>query len=578
MNQARLDVAAGETVCFDPNATTTVTLTGNVVVRGTLRMRPASATIVHTIRFTNIDESRFVGGHTETTQDTDVGLWVIENGILDAEGISKTAWLRAAGGLTSGSRTIQLESTPTGWRAGDELVITPTLPPTAANHFDAYDYPTIASISGATVTLDRALTFDHPSVSVSGSQTMTAEVLNMTRNVRIEGTPTGRAHITFNMARRPQTIRYVAVRYMGPQRAPDAQGNVDGVRGRYGMHFHRMQDSSRGSLVEGVSLRDIGNHGFVPHGSHGITARNVIVHNAYNNGFWWDEVAINTRDRDYSNSSHDNIWERSVSSRITTIPAFRGFRISAFALNGGVGNRLIDSVAVGVQGNVDASGLHWPEGESAEPGVRGNPFGVPSGVWDVRRTVSHNNKVDGWFGWQNTSNVHTIGFGSVNYYNGGFGIDHGAYRNSYQYQDMTLYGNRAGGIKLEAVSGSSRLSFRRILIDQAGMSDYAIVTGRHSLGTTTSTLMEDVTMRGYNRAGIHVAQDNSGTDGEGDPLADFVEFVRPIFSGNQAWLASNIHPASIIRIPVGGVLLELRRRDQPGDYIEALWNASVNRP
>jgi hypothetical protein len=262
---SRLDIAPSEVVCFDPNTTTTIQSSGNVVVRGILRMRPANTSVIHTLRFINIDESKFVGGHTESTLDSDVGLWIIENGLWDAEGAAKTAWTRVAGGLSKGATTITLSTTPTNWRVGDELVIAPTLPPTVSNHFDAYDYPTITAISGSTVTLNGPLAFDHPAVTVALGKTMTAEVLNLTRNVRVEGQPGKRAHIIWNMAIRPPVIKYLAARFMGPQRPPDSNGNVRGVLGRYGFHVHLMGEASRGGLFEGVVGRDMGNWMFVPH-------------------------------------------------------------------------------------------------------------------------------------------------------------------------------------------------------------------------------------------------------------------------------------------------------------------------
>ena len=59
---AGMNINAGGQLIFDPTKSATLESKGNVVVSGTLRMRPANADILHTLRFINIDESKFVGG------------------------------------------------------------------------------------------------------------------------------------------------------------------------------------------------------------------------------------------------------------------------------------------------------------------------------------------------------------------------------------------------------------------------------------------------------------------------------------------------------------------------------------
>ena len=48
--------------------------------------------------------------------------------------------------------------------------------------------------------------------SLSRRDCFACEVLNLTRNVGIEGTPTGRAHV-FIVSRRPQAIAHTAIRW-----------------------------------------------------------------------------------------------------------------------------------------------------------------------------------------------------------------------------------------------------------------------------------------------------------------------------------------------------------------------------
>ena len=189
-------------------------------------------------------------------------------------------------------------------------------------------------------------------------------------------------------------------------------------------------DGTRGSLVDGVVVHDGGSHAFVPHTSHGITFSNTIAYNQVEGAYWWDEREI----------TNDTRWEHRIVAMVKSEPAFRGFRHSGYILGRGEGNVVRDSVAVGVQGNIDVSGFTWPEGSNSEPNT-----------WEFVDNVTHNNKVDGIFTWQNTSGPHVVG-PFVAYHNGGYGIDHGAYQNVYRYQDAVLYWNKLGGISQRALS------------------------------------------------------------------------------------------------------------------------------
>lgn len=59
--------------------------------------------------------------------------------------------------------------------------------------------------------------------------------MNLTCNVRIEGTEGHRAHV-FIHSSQPQSIRYAQLRYMGPRQADGGYTSL--VLGRYGLHFH----------------------------------------------------------------------------------------------------------------------------------------------------------------------------------------------------------------------------------------------------------------------------------------------------------------------------------------------------
>jgi len=379
-------IPADESWVLDPEQSITLTASGNVEVLGELVMQPASGDVEHVLRFEGVDESVFVGGGMDPVP-SDVGLWVMGDGQLLIEGGEKQAW--------------GYEYDP-AW-AGDEVMAAPNTPG---------DYTGFESVTATPPAND----LEYP-----------AELLNLTRNVRIEGTEDGFTHV-FIRSTRPQTIRYAALRYVAPR-----LGESD-VTGRYGIHIHMCGEGSRGSLIEGVVIRDAGNHAFVPHASNGITFRDTIAFNVLNEAYWWDPPGD---DEDGPiNASHDIVWDRAVVAGLDLGDAGNRFRLTGFFLGDGENLTVTNSVAVGVQGGEDRSGFLWPESSRA--------------VWTFENNIAHNNQANGIFVWQNNPEHHVID-GFTAYYNSWVGVDHGAYENAYQYRNLTLLENESGAVVSHAL-------------------------------------------------------------------------------------------------------------------------------
>jgi len=537
---------------FDTNTSVTLTLDGNLVVEGELELLPSSHTVSHTITFTSVDESAFVGGDTLMPLNSDVGLWVMGDGILDAIGSNKTSWTRLTGSAFANDTTIQVADA-TGWQVGDRLEITPTQPPTDAVGSDAwtgYDSRTITAINGTTITLNATLTHDHPEVDGKWK----AEVLNLTRNVVIQGTETGRSHVMFNRTTQVQTIKAVEIRHMGPRQSPPGETYTLGVLGRYGIHFHMNGNNSDGTLVEDVVIHNTGNHAFVTHLSHGITIRDSISHDTFDEAFWWDTGA--------SNATDNTTWDHNVASlvrRDMTAPTNKTFRLTGFWLSAGEGNVATDNVAVGIQDGVDSSGFEWPEANE--------------GVWAFTGNLAHNNKDHGIFTWQNTGKFHEIE-DFVAYHNGRAGVSHGAYKNPYVYKNMDLYGNKEAGFILHASSSATSergLVLEDMRVDGADISEYGLKVTLHiPIAGTDRTIVRDSSFVGYTEAGVGfvVAPHTVG-------LPERFVFVNNTFENNNDafHLSDGILADSLIIVQTPeGELFELRRADQTGTLITD-WNA-----
>lgn len=414
------------TLIFDPGKSVTLTTSRNVIVTGKLVMKPASPKVIHTIRFIDIDENKFVGGGMEVL-DSDIGLWVIGKGRLDIEGSKKTPWTRAVAGIETGNTLIKPLAME-GWAVDDDVVILPT-----AAGASNYDERKIRIIDGTSLFVDK--TTNHPYVD----KQYTPEILNLTRNVRIEGTAGGRAHI-FIHAQVVQNISYVAIRYMGPRKNQLSDNAKELIPGRYGLHFHHCEDGSRGSIVEGVVVYDTDNHAFVPHGSHGIQFTDCISYNTTEDAYWWD----------LGHQTHDTAFIRCVAAKVKYVPRSVDMNLRAIDTSDkvptlgadgltagrGDGNKWIDGVIVGTTGDPHGKGgINWIERNEEKP----------EGVWEVVRPIIHNCNVALRI-WQNTGLQHEII--DLQAYSNGLDIHLGAYNNNY-----TLKGGRCNG-KAEFKAGS----------------------------------------------------------------------------------------------------------------------------
>jgi hypothetical protein len=560
---AGVEVAAESTLAFDPGRSATLESSGNVVVQGALAMKPADASIRHLLRFVGVDEAAFKGGGMQPV-DTDTGLWVMGSGRLDLAGTPKTGWTRAAGGIDKGATAIPLEASPTGWRKGDEISVAPTESPSVGDAFSTgFDLHALAGVSGARLTLDAGVERAHPVVAGRWR----AEVMNLTRNVMIEGTPTGRAHVFIHSAK-PQSVQYAALRYLGPRQPnPDNDGFASSVLGRYGLHFHINDDSSRGSLVRGVVVRDTGAHAYVAHQSHGITFRDDIAYNTYGDAYWWD-VSADTKTE--GPETDDTLYDHSIAALVNGDNA-EGYRMGGFNLSQGARNEVRDSVAVGVRGvagNLRAlsAGFVWPESF----GKNGH------GVWNFSKgNVAHNNLAAGVFNWQNDGLPHVIN-DFVAYHNGSFGIAQGAYLNSFRLLNMRLHGNAAGAVLAMAASSDPelerRLRFEHVVMDGAGLSDHLVVAQDHTAdGTRQPVLFQDVTLRGFKKAAVAMLPGDAN-----EPYA--MDFVDSRISGNPFWFVNTseegaLPSASYVRVQRGATAYRVNPEDSGEGAPMAAWNA-----
>lgn len=400
------------TLTLDSSKTITLTMNNqNLVVSGKLVSKPIWPA-VHTIRFTGVDESKFVGGG-EAVLPTDIGLWVMGNGMLDIYGSEKTAWTNAAGGLKAGQTEIVINEA-IEWHVGDELTIMPTL----KGDF-VVEERKIKAITDKVITLDKPLSNPHPVIN----GIWTAEVGNLTRNVRIEGTPTGKSH-TFVMSMMMQNVMYCQFRYMGPRKNSVGDAPKEPVKGRYALHFHHCMDGSAGMCMEGNVARDCDNHAFVTHMSNGICWCDNIVHNAQEIAFWYD-VGDHSHGIEYDHNLVSNVSYTPDSYTIEDSTT-KSFGTGAFLLGMGDGNSCHDNVAVCIFGKIgiDGSGAFiWMNNNES--------------TWGFFNNMAHNCPNAAINNWQNTAMNHTIEKFTAYYC--GLAAHHGAYANDFRFNNCIFF-------------------------------------------------------------------------------------------------------------------------------------------
>lgn len=391
----------------------------SLVVNGTLRMRPGA-----TIQFINTVHSNYQGGDPVNV-DTDPGLFVMGSGKLDLKGTPKMAWNRTGDDAS--------------WLAADTLIRSPI-----TTGEDWYQFQS----------------FTKGGVVPASPEGYKAEVMNLTRDVKIMGEDGHHAHILV-MSDQPQTIEYVEIAYMG---VPRLNGVEDvGVTGRYGLHFHMTGNGSQGSIVKGVVIREGGNHSFVPHSSHGITFEDCVVYHCKGYAYWWDP----------GDQTNDVLFDRCVAAYMHQEPSYRGGFSSGWLLGRGTNMTVKRSVAVGCQG---VAGYNWPEQANQSPNV-----------WIFTDNLAHHMKQDGIEVWQNDTNDHFVDDFRAFQCNQQ-GIDHGAYGNNYRYRRAVL--DRCDqGLKLHATASEAGTPTRADGYQQAH-EDYVVRGGRHAV-TVTNTAGQD---------------------------------------------------------------------------------------
>jgi len=198
------------------------------------------------------------------------GSVIMVMGDLELHGSPLTpTWTRLASTAQAGAISLTLETAPS-WKPGDHIVVASTSlrPQESEENF-------VASVSGNTVTLQTPLKYEH-----DGTAPTQAEVADLTRNIVVtSANPSFHAQGPMFLAGAKGGISYAEFSHLGAQ----------GIVGQYPIHFHHVQETMLGTIVNGISVWDSHNRFVTIHNTDGITVENSVGYKSIGHGFFLED-------------------------------------------------------------------------------------------------------------------------------------------------------------------------------------------------------------------------------------------------------------------------------------------------
>ncbi len=194
--------------------------------------------------------------------------------------LSRT-WVKLGASVKPGDTSVTLAEPVTGWRVGDEVIVTASEHRYTGNTYRGRpdDVSTeerrITRIDGLTLHLDRPLEHKH-----FGEGEFRSEVANLSRNVIVESAdPNGVRGHTLYHAFSQGSISYARFAHLGKE----------GVLGRYALHFHLLADTMRGASVIGAAIVDSHNRWITIHGTEYLVVRDCVGYQSVGHGYFLED-------------------------------------------------------------------------------------------------------------------------------------------------------------------------------------------------------------------------------------------------------------------------------------------------
>jgi hypothetical protein len=433
--------------------------------------------------------------------DSDFGLWVMGSGVFSAAGQPKRAWSKLTEGTGPGDLTLTVEDAA-GWLPNDRIALTPTAESSVAKHASQFDEATIATVADKMVTLSQAPAFPHAGCTACIRR---GEALNLSRNVVVRSfDTTAHAHMIAG-ERGVLQLDSVELRWLGPQKK--CSGGAPFRRSP--IHFHQQRDASDPSFVRHVSIWGGKNHFLMQERSNGVEVVDVAGYDTVGSGFMLFYDNWNCGTRCVGDAAPRNTVLTSVIAAKVAVPerasgcAAIG-AVVAIAPSGSEGTGCVGCVATGtaynygIFGNIGAI-------QSAEGGA-----GRPT-LFTLNGNVAHNNAAHGISNWQNTDVKQPAYDGNQTWSNGGNGVHHGAYGNSFGYTNLVSQDNLGGDFAVIAAEGTKdHVRVDGAILDGFKVLGYFAVPGE-------PVIIKNATFTGKKNPAISQVHDACSGGDENDP-------------------------------------------------------------
>ncbi len=190
-------------------------------------------------------------------------------------------WVKLGQDAKAGTNSVQLSEAVTGWKVGDEVLVTGSDRKGAGGSYrnspedSSSEQRVIQKIEGTKLTLNKPLKHDH-----AGTEPFRTEVANLSRNVVIESAdPKGvRGHTVYHRFSQGG-ISYARFAHLGKE----------GVLGRYSIHFHLVGETMRGSQVKGAAIVDSHNRWVTIHGTQYLIVRDCVGYQSVGHGYFLED-------------------------------------------------------------------------------------------------------------------------------------------------------------------------------------------------------------------------------------------------------------------------------------------------
>ena len=197
----------------------------------------------------------------------------------------RRTWVKLGAPAAVKTASLTLAEPVADWRVGDRIIITATGRQMTQNEARLVsvrlkpqtEERIIREIKndGRELVVDTPLAFAHTSVDKRRG-----EVANLSRNVIIESADPGgaRGHTMYHR-HSAGSISHAEFRHLGKE----------GKLGKYSLHFHKAEDTMRGTSVIGASIWDSANRWITIHGTNTLLIRDCVGYKSTGHGFFLED-------------------------------------------------------------------------------------------------------------------------------------------------------------------------------------------------------------------------------------------------------------------------------------------------